>query len=120
MPECAVCGLVTTSSSCPVCGSAPSNESARSQSSLLAEEEGGNALPFGLDARMEDSHDPSIPFGLEKLPERTETSKLAFGLEKSPSGVEKEGKNTVISGPSKDKSNDNLLFDLSDSPMGGE
>ena len=77
-------------------------------------------MPFGLDARMEDSHDPSIPFGLEKLPERTETSKLAFGLENSPSEVEKKGKNVVISGPSKDKSNDNLLFDLSDSPVGGE
>ena len=84
MPECAVCGLVTSSSSCPACGSQPSNDTQRVETSQFEEPGEGDRLPFGLDGGAGKGTPSAIPFGLELSPEESENSKLAFGLEKSP------------------------------------
>ena len=120
MPECVVCGLVTSSSSCPVCGSAPSDELEISQPPTFGDSENGNTLPFGLDTETEGSRHSSIPFGLEKTPEKTETNILAFGLDNSPLEGETGGQKALTSEQSGDKSTNRLLFGLPHSPLNDE
>ncbi len=112
MPECAVCGLVTSSSSCPACGSQPSNDTQRVETSQFEEPGEGDRLPFGLDGGAGKGTPSAIPFGLELSPEESENSKLAFGLEKSPDIEGKEEEKTIIS----EQSTDYIPYDLSDSP----
>ena len=112
MPECAVCGLVTSSSSCPVCGSQTSDAPQRVEKSHFEESREADRLPFGLDGGGGKEAHSSIPFGLELSPEESENTKLAFGLENSPDPEVKEDEKIEIS----EQSANQIPYDLSDSP----
>ncbi|MBK70398.1 MAG: hypothetical protein CMB46_00600 [Euryarchaeota archaeon] len=116
MHLCAVCGLVTPSSPCTVCGSASENLQHQEKKPQIENPGEADRLPFGLDLGVEKPGPSNLPFGLDLSPEKSENSKLAFGLEKSPELEEKEDEKNQTSGQFDVQSIRNLPFDLSDSP----
>jgi len=117
MPECNVCGLVTTLSPCSVCGSETTVE--KPNKSVFRKDIGSDEekmLPFGLEGGSGQSAISSIPFGLDISPIMHEKRKLAFGLEESPRDHHQDEEITVNSEPLSEEISKPLPFDLSDSP----
>ena len=117
MPECTVCGLVTTSSPCSACGSETVLEIP--DKSDIAENIGTSEegkLPFGLEGESGQSTISSIPFGLDLSPIMNEKMKLAFGFEESPKDAAIADENAANYEPSGEEISNPLLFDLSSSP----
>jgi len=117
MPECTVCGLVTTSSPCSACGSETTVENPHKSDvtkDIGSDEE--NFLPFGLEGGGGQSTISSIPFGLDLSPTVHEKRKLAFGFEESPGEGPPDEEITVNSEPLSEEISKPLPFDLSDLP----